>query len=32
MELTVLPYRLDQPNIAADYEALLAHFPNTHIL
>lgn len=31
MELAVQPYRLDQPNVATYYEALLAHFPNARI-
>lgn len=30
-ELTVQAYRLDQPNIAADYEAHLTHFPNAQV-
>lgn len=30
-ELTVQPYRLDQPNIAANYEAHLTHFPNAQL-
>ena len=28
MELTVLPWRNHQPNVARQYEALLANFPN----
>ena len=28
MELTVRPYRLNKPDVAAHYEALLSHFPN----
>lgn len=32
MELTVLPYRMNQPQIAAEYEALLVHFPNLHMV
>ncbi len=28
MELIVRPYRLDQPDVAAHYEALLSRFPN----
>jgi len=28
MELTVHPWRLDQPAVAREYEALLAHFPH----
>ncbi len=31
MELTVHPYRLRQPQVAAHYEALLTHFPNVQI-
>lgn len=31
MELTVQPYRLDQLNVAAYYEALLMHFPNAQV-
>ncbi len=30
-ELTVQPYRLNKFNIAADYEALLTHFPNAQV-
>lgn len=32
MELTVLPYRTNRPQIAAEYEALLNHFPNLSIV
>ena len=32
MELTVLPYRMNQPQAAAEYEALLTHFPNLHLV
>jgi predicted nucleic acid-binding protein len=28
MELTVRPYRIKQPEVAAQYEALLSRFPN----
>ena len=28
MELTVHPWQLDQPAVAREYEALLAHFPH----
>ncbi len=31
MELTVHPWRLNQPLIARQYEALLAHFPNLRL-
>ena len=29
MELTVRPWRVGQPAVAREYEALLAHFPNS---
>jgi predicted nucleic acid-binding protein len=32
MELTVLPYRMNQPQAAAEYEALLVHFPNLRLV
>ena len=32
MELTVLPWRENRPNIARNYEALLANFPNLQIV
>ncbi len=32
MELTVRPYRLNQPGVATHYEALLSKFPNSRIL
>jgi predicted nucleic acid-binding protein len=32
MELTVLPWRENRPNVAQTYEALLANFPNLHIM
>lgn len=32
MELTVRPYRLDQPSVATHYEAILRRFPNTRLL
>lgn len=32
MELTVRPYRLQQPAVAARYEALLSHFPHLAIV
>jgi len=32
MELTVLPHRMNQPQAAAEYEALLIHFPNLHLI
>jgi predicted nucleic acid-binding protein len=32
MELTVLPYRMNRPQVAAEYETLLAHFPNLRLV
>lgn len=32
MELTVQPYRVKQPEVAAHYEALLARFPNLRLI
>lgn len=32
MELTVRPYSLGQPGVAAHYEALLTHFPHMRLL
>lgn len=32
MELTVRPYRIQQPEVAARYEALLYHFPNARMI
>lgn len=31
-EIHVRPYRLNQPGVAAHYEAILAHFPNAHLV
>lgn len=32
MELTVRPWQLEQPEVAARYEAALAHFPNLSLV
>lgn len=32
MELGVQPYRVGRPGVAAHYEALLSHFPNTRLV
>jgi len=32
MELTVLPWRLQKPRLALEYEALLAKFPNLNLV
>ncbi len=32
MELTVRPYRLNQPSVATHYEAILSRFPNTRLV
>ena len=32
MELTVLPYRMNQSQVAAVYESLLVLFPNLHLV
>lgn len=32
MELTVHPWRMDRPEVASHYEALLAHFPNLQLV
>lgn len=32
MELNVRPYRLGKPGVAAYYEAMLTHFPNTQLV
>lgn len=31
MELTVLPWRMNRPEVARQYEALLAHFPHLYL-
>lgn len=31
MELTVMPYKLGQPGVASQYEALLLNFPNLEV-